>query len=263
VAGALGRTMDVRVDSGATLTTFGQAVIDDGGSISLNGGKLDAQFVNINGGALKGSGEVFVGTGPITGVVRNLAGTVAPGGDDVGTLNITGDFSNLIDATLQVDLGGTATGLYDRLLVDRYAFLGGTLAVELSNPAFSPQVGDVFTVLTATEGVVGEFDLVQFPLGYAWNVAYTPTSVQLRVTGIQVEAMPGDFNNDGKVDSSDFSIWQAQYGSSAGNDGFDFLTWQRNFGPQGASFAAVPEPSMTVLAAWCAAGCLGRRRMRR
>ena len=57
--------MTVDVLSGATLTTFGEALIEDGGELRLSGGKLDSQVVNIEGGTLAGNGEVFAGTGPI------------------------------------------------------------------------------------------------------------------------------------------------------------------------------------------------------
>ena len=125
--------MTVQIKTGVTLTTFGETRIEVGGRIELGGGKLDAQFVNIDGGMLAGEGEVFVGTGPIHGPVRNLSGRIEPG-DPIGQLTIDGDLSQQAGGTLAIDLGGTvAITQYDRIEVDRFAFLDGTLEVSLAD----------------------------------------------------------------------------------------------------------------------------------
>ena len=238
--------MEVSITSGATLTTFGEALIGENGRIEiLPGGKLDAQFVNITGGVLAGSGEVFVGTGPITSSVRNLSGRIEPG-IPLGKLSIDGDLSNLIDGTLAIDLGGTiAETQYDQLEASRFAFLSGTLEVSLLG--FSPNVGDTFTILTAGEGVVGQFDQLLLPGGFLWDIDYLSGSVVLEVTG--VGTLAGDFDNDGDVDKDDLDQWQIGFGSDA-YDGTDFLTWQRNLGSvaSAAQSVGVPEPGGIVLA---------------
>ena len=254
VRGNLGAEMEVAVDNGAVLTTFGETLIGNGGRIDVaSGGKLDAQFVNIDGGTLAGSGEVFVGTGPVHGAVRNLAGRIEPG-SPLGTLSVDGDMSNLNDGTLAIDLGGTTAGTdYDQLALSRYAFLGGTLEVSLLG--FTPTVGQMFTILTAGEGVVGQFDATLFPAGYQWDIDYLGNSVVLEVTG--VGSIPGDFNFDGYVDGADLALWRT--GFTAGTyDGGDFLLWQRNYAPAGSAPLAtgVPEPGTMGLALLAAAAML-------
>jgi hypothetical protein len=74
--------------------------------------------------------------------------------------------------------------------------------------------------------------------------------------------IPGDFDQDGEVDSADLPLWQAGFGAASGAgpangdadrdqdvDGADFLIWQRNLGTAPpAAIAAVPEPATPTLA---------------
>ncbi|MGI9430520.1 MAG: hypothetical protein ACR2NM_17805, partial [Bythopirellula sp.] len=241
VSGNAANAMTVDIASGTTLTTFGETRIDGGGRIAVNAGaKLDTQFINIEGGTLTGGGEVFVGTGPINGAVRNLSGRVEPG-DGIGQLMIVGDLSNLEEGTLAFDLGGLiAETEYDQIEVDRFAFLAGTLEVSLVN-GFTPDVGDMFTLIAAGDGVEGMFDQLTLPDGYTWNVDYLANSLSLEVTGLG--SFAGDFDSDGDVDGNDLAMLQAGYGAGAYR-GADFLEWQRNFSGAGnlAASTAVPEP---------------------
>jgi len=239
--------MIVDIQSGATLTTFGETRIDNGGTVVIQaGGKLDSQTVNIYGGTLAGKGSIFVGSGPVNGVVRNLAGQIAPGtlADPFGKLTITGDLSNLDQGKLSFDLGGlTPISQYDQISVDRSAFLGGTLEVSLNG--FSPSVNDSFTLITAGKSVVGQFQLLMLPSSFTWNVAYNASNVVLTVTGI---GTPGDFNNDGKVDGADYVVWRKTGGTPQ-----QYQDWRSHFGAgpgSGGSIGgnAVPEPSTCLLA---------------
>ncbi len=249
VSGTPTAAMTVHVENGATLTTFGEARIESGGRIELGGGKLDAQFVNIDGGVLAGEGEVFVGTGPIHSPVRNISGRIEPG-DPIGQLMIDGDLSQQAGGTLAIDLGGTvAITQYDRIEIDRFAFLDGTLEVSLADSGaglFTPSVGNTFTILTATEGVQGTFDNLQLPGGFTWNVMYGTNSVTLSVTGL---GLAGDFNGDGAVNSADYIVWRKTGGNQA-----DYNAWRSNFGRTNggagsvtSDSGAVPEPPGWVL----------------
>jgi len=220
VSGSSENAMTVSVQSGATLTTFGETRIDAGGQVRVGaGGKIDAQFININGGTLTGSGDIFVGTGPITGQVRNLSGRIEPG-DGLGKMSITGDLSNLEQGTIAFELGGlTAETQYDQMELDRFAFLAGELEISLVN-GFAPSVGDMFTLITADDGVVGEFDLLQLPADYQWSVDYLANSVVLAVTGLG--SIAGDFDRDGDVDGDDLEMWEAGF-SNQNHNGGSFL----------------------------------------
>jgi hypothetical protein len=236
-------SMKVQINPGATLTTYGEALIKQGGRIELAGGKLDAQFVNIEGGVLAGEGEVFVGTGPFFGQVRNLAGRVEPG-DPIGELTIDGDFSQQDSGTLAIDLSGaTQITQYDHLQVERFAFLSGTLQVNLLS--FAPADNTSFTILTATDGVFGEFDNLQLPPAYEWDITYGANDVVLTVLGAAVNT-PGDFNFDGIVNAADY-VWFRKFQDTTQNES----NWRTHFAePQtGASpFAGVPEPGPFIFA---------------
>jgi hypothetical protein len=279
VSATEGRQMQLQL-GGQTLTTYGDVKIEAGGEIFINGGKLDAQVVNIEAGRLFGRGEIHVGSGPIYGVVRNIGGRVDPGTlGAAGELTIDGDYSQLNGGTLEIDLAGTTpVTQYDRLTVSRNAFLDGTLEVGLLG--FTPSVGAAFTILTAGDAVFGEFDNLVLPGGFQWNVAYNANNVVLSVAGL---GLAGDYNANGAVDAADYVVWRDNMGATGSSlpaDGNgdevvnhdDYLVWRSNFlktagasASTTAAMASVPEPvgcTLGLLAAACGAMCLRTNRLR-
>ncbi len=276
VRGTPNAEMKVQINNGVTLTTFGETLIEQGGRVELNGGTLDTQFVNIDGGTLAGSGAIFAGVGPVHNPVRNLSGRIEPG-DPIGQLVIDGDLSNQAAGTIAFDLGGTtAISQYDRLDVSRSAFLAGTLEVSLTD-SFAPAVGNMFTLVTAGSSVVGEFDNFLLPAGYTWSVTYNTTNVVLAVTGLRL-SLSGDYNGDGSVDAADYTLWRDSLGSVGSNlpadgnsngsiDAGDYTVWKMGFG-QGvgagsAASSAVPEPTALVTLSLAACFTVAVRSRRR
>jgi hypothetical protein len=253
--------MTLRVNNNIPLTTFAGVNIEAYGAIQLEGGRLDAQYVEILGGTLAGNGSIMTGSGPIDGQVENRNGVVAPGYNGAtGTLSIVGRFANGHDGAVNIDLGGLTAGTqYDRLLIDGVATLDGTLNVSLVNLGggmFAPALGNVFSIITA-DSVGGTFSTLNLPAlasDKMWFVGYEETSVLLKVT------LPGDFDGDGGVDDDDLAVWKSGYGSTYGGD--DFLSWQRYFGQSIGAIAAVPEPAAAALLMTVALGWLGLRRPR-
>lgn len=239
ISGTGPATMTARVQSGATLISFSGVNVEAGGILKLEGGAVDAQFVDVRGGTLTGAGSIFTGSGPIPGQVENHGGTVAPG-NGVGTMNITGRFANAVDGTLSFELGGATAGTYDQLVVTGAAALDGTLSVSLvslGGPTFVPSAGNQFTLISTTEGVGGSFGQLQLPDGYNWRLNYLSDSLQL------VVGNPGDFNNDGYVDAQDYVIWRKNGGGP-----LNYQAWRSHIGANYASAPAnispsVPEPS--------------------
>jgi hypothetical protein len=252
--------MKLRVLNNVRLTTFAGINIETYGTVQLEGGLLDTQYIEILGGTLAGNGSIMTGSGPIDGQVENRNGVVAPGvGVGAGTLSITGRFANGHDGALNIELGGLTAGTqYDRLLIDGVATLDGTLNVSLVNLGggmFTPALGNVFSIITA-DSVGGTFSTLNLPAlasDKMWFVGYEETSMLLKVT------LPGDFDGDGGVDADDLAVWKSGYGSTYGGD--DFLLWQRYFGQSIGAIAAVPEPAAALLMT-VALGWLGLRRRR-
>ena len=268
-----GNNVRLQISNDRTLTTFGETRIEEGGELLLLGGNLDAQFVNIEGGILAGQGNILVGSGPIHGVVRNLRGRIAPG-NGIGELSIDGDLSNLTNGILEIQLRGTnPVAEHDRLSVGRFAFLGGTLEIDLVG-SFTPSIGQMFSIIAAGEGIVGEFDHLVLPSGFQWNIAYGPNDVVLSVVGV---GLTGDYNGDGSVDAADYVVWRKSMGATGaglpadGNgdqvvDHDDYTMWRSNFGKtsaaSSATFAAgVPEPGSAMLLLVGAAAAAKRRRL--
>ncbi|WP_197527678.1 retropepsin-like aspartic protease [Posidoniimonas polymericola] len=233
----------------ATLTVFHDVVIGADAVVDVEAGaRIDAAFINIEGGELTGGGEILVGNGPINGAVRNISGTIAPEGE----LDITGDLANLREGVMQFTVG-TAS---DEVNVSRYAFLNGELEVSLS-PGFTPSTSDTFTLISAGEGVLGEFNATRLPLGYLWDVRYESNSVVLAYEGVGLQ---GDFNSDGVVDAADYSVWRSGFGTNY--DEADLGYWRANYGATLASSGgAAPEP--TAIAMLALAGLLGLSRASR
>jgi hypothetical protein len=80
-----------------------------------------------------------------------------------------------------------------------------------------------------------------------------------------VDALPGDFNNDGSVDAADYAVWRKGLGGVFDEE--DYIAWRTNFGVTmgGGSLAgaAVPEPVAIIQLVVAVAGflaCAGRRR---
>ncbi|HEX5472635.1 MAG TPA: autotransporter-associated beta strand repeat-containing protein, partial [Lacipirellulaceae bacterium] len=177
---------------------------------------------SIDAGALTISGAIS-GAGSLT---KSGAGTLALTGESsytgdtdvrAGTLTInTASLSNTADvllssgATLNLQFSGGADTIHSLLLNNVSQVIGGWGAIGNANAMYH-------TPLIAGPGV------------------------------LQVTAGPivGDYNNDGKVDGSDFVVWRRTSGSAAianrdpNNTGTvgeaDFLSWRAHFGQTVAS----------------------------
>jgi hypothetical protein len=282
------------------------------GTLNLSGGDLTAPILS------KGAGSTFNFTGGtlhagiVTFDVTNQGGTIAPGyrtsAVTIGNIQTTAGSSTFTtlgpvtlstigathfmgNLTLQsgaVQIEMASAGSYDQVAVDGTLAFGGALQVSLLS-GYSPAADTKFSVFdwgNAT-GKFSSISLPALPSGLAWSTAALYTSGNLVVAS--VNAMPGDYNRDGRIDAGDISAMQVAFtdlpGFAAANSGLsasDLLTLEDVNGDGvvsladeqallrfllsgGNNFTTVPEPTSGVLlglagAAFCAARWWAKRR---
>jgi cyclophilin family peptidyl-prolyl cis-trans isomerase len=257
-----------------------------GPGVDVPGGDLTSSgrdaFID-TGAVINGTGELTIAPGRTLGVRegtilhRTLVnrGTLAPG-SQIGPLAVD-NYQQFPTGTLAIQIAGTTVGTqYDQVNVAGLAFLGGTLDVSLAG-GFTPKHGDLFHIVTAAGGLVGNFAVGDLPLltgGLVWGVNRTQNTLALSVTradfnlnGVVDAAdyvlwrktfnqtgtgLAADANGDGKVDDTDYQIWRVSYGNVAGTP------------PASGALAgaAVPEPGAATLLIWAGALLFSRNRGR-
>ena len=136
---------------------------------------LPGGFTNTQNALISGNGTLNVSA-----INFNNDGGVAPG-TSPGILNLIGDYSEYLTATLFIEIAGTTVGDdYDRFAVSGNASLAGTLNIELLG--YIPAPSDTFTILTAAN-VFGMFSnatsTVTTVEGHLFDITYNPHSVVL------------------------------------------------------------------------------------
>ena len=234
-------------------------------TLNLSGGRLVVKTLS------RGTGGTFNFTGGVLAaetvgfdLVSN-GGTIAPGASP-GITHVMGDLT-LNSGVLEIEIGGTGMGEYDRVLVDDVTMLGGELNVKLVDPSggdnpYVPQLGDQIAFLASSGGTGGMFDSFDYPalpVGLAW--ALTPGNVATFLTIVEASVpLAGDYNDDGVVDAADYTAWRDNLGgtslinetASLGMvDEADYDAWKANFGAVagagGGASTALPEPNAVVL----------------
>jgi hypothetical protein len=218
----VGSGSTINFNSGFTQTA-GATVAD--GTLNLNNG---ANTLTVQGGMLSGGGTV-------KGSVIS-AGTVSPG-SNLGTLNITGAYTQQSGGALTIDLGGYGKGSsYSLLNVTGAAGLSGTLNIALVNN-FEPLVGDMFEIVDYGSHTGTFSNVTGAGNGFDFNVVYNAANIMLDVTASPVvtwinngdgdwsaaanwsshPVLPGANNN--VFNNTDFTITH-----STGNDTIDRFT---------------------------------------
>jgi len=254
----------LNVQLGGAVQAFGDITLYPDGRVRLQGGDLTLGMFDFQGGQFQwtsGTLRINMFDGDLT---NPIGGTLAPGPAGTGITTITGNYTQQAGATLDIDIAGLAAGMFDTVIVEGNAFLAGAIDVSLVAP-FAPSLGDSFTVLETPFGSVsGQFNSVIMPTfnGLTFEVIYNAQNIVLDV----VEALPGDYNDDGTVDAADYVVWRKTDNSPSG-----YNTWRMHFGEtigsgSGAADsanAAVPEPASLAMFVLAAAVAMPRRSRRR
>ncbi|HKS05042.1 MAG TPA: hypothetical protein VJR92_01915 [Gemmatimonadaceae bacterium] len=130
---------------------------------------------------LAGTGGARTLNGPLLGM-RDI--TLTPGAFGKFTMTTT---ALTISGKYAVEIGGVVQDTdYDRLAVvggSAIISAGTTLDVQLAN-GFVPNIGDIFTILTTENGIVGDFttmNLPTLPAGRGWQRVASAINVVLQV----------------------------------------------------------------------------------
>jgi hypothetical protein len=145
-SGAFTNAGALTVGPASTFSTGGNFT-QVGGFTIVDGTVTAANTVTLNGGFLSGSGTVQAN------LINNAQ--VIPGGSP-GRLTVQGNYTQLANGVLDIELGGTVPiSQYDQLQVSGSATLGGTLNASLLN-GFTPVLGQTFLVVNYAN-VSGDF----------------------------------------------------------------------------------------------------------
>ena len=150
-------------------------------------------------------------------VTNSGGGTVQvlPRGNALFLANLT--FTSASALVMAAGVNDT-TDTSSHLAVDGIATLGGNFTVNLAG-AFTPTLGQSFTLISAAS-VSGSFASTTLPTipggTLEFDIIYHPTSVEMVVQpdlgGHGTPPVAGDFNGDGMVDASDYTVWRDSLG---------------------------------------------------
>lgn len=164
------------IKSGAGTLSFTGTQLLSGGTCVQEGmlranGNLTSNVMVYGAGELRGIGIV---NGPI-----NVKGRLAPG-NSPGTLSATGTVTMNAGSTYEEDIDGLGTGTgrgnYSRLIIsgaNSQFIANGTLVPLLrgitgnASNTYTPQVGDIYQIVMAQGGIVGQFSALTQPAGLA------------------------------------------------------------------------------------------------
>jgi hypothetical protein len=158
-------------------------------------------------------------------------------------------------------------------------FTDGSLAFRTSTGDFGAEsvVGESGLLsgsgsLTTQNVAGGQLETLSVPIDSSFVIPVEDnTTVSLSLTGQVVATamlpgiLPGDFNEDGRVDAADYVVWRNGVGSLYAED--DYNVWRANFGRAvggigNLSLAAVPEPITVTAFALAIVPVIGARQRR-
>ena len=186
-----------------TATRPGEVVLRDGGYAFMNGNidigsnlpRTDVGILTLDGGTAFTlqtmpvfDNGILRGVGTVEGHV-SVGGIIRPG-LPLGDLTVR-SLSFDPNGRVEIQLGGTGAGQFDRVVVQNSANLNGTLAVSLAN-GFVPVVGQTFDVLTADtrNGTFTSIAGSDLGGGLALLPQYLPGGVRLVVDAVTAIDIP-------------------------------------------------------------------------
>jgi outer membrane autotransporter protein len=125
--------------------------INNSGTLQVNGSNTNSAIAINAGGTVRGTGTV--------GATTVHAGGVISPGNSIGTLNVNGAYTQEKGGIYQVEVDPTSSAS-DRIAVTGTATIQNGAIVNVTKTSAAPYVvGTRYTILTATNGVTGNFDV--------------------------------------------------------------------------------------------------------
>ena len=146
--GALAFNRSDAVTFSGTISGRGSVLQSGTGEVTLTGANSYSGGTTVNAGNLIVDSAQALGTGDVT-----VTGGVLTA--DPQSINVLGNYVQGPNGTLQLTIAGATPGQYDYLNVTGNASLGGTL--KLINQNFTPQAGDILTLVKAGGGIANKF----------------------------------------------------------------------------------------------------------
>jgi outer membrane autotransporter protein len=138
------------LDSAISLTNSSFA-INNSGTLQVNGSNTNSVIAINTGGTLRGTGTVGATT-------VHAGGVIAPG-NSIGTLSVNGAYTQEKGGIYQVDVDPTSSAS-DRIAVTGTATIQNGAIIDVTKTSAAAYVaGTRYTVITATNGVTGTFDV--------------------------------------------------------------------------------------------------------
>jgi autotransporter family porin len=112
-----------------------------------------------------------------------MSGSLDLGTTAIGTLNVSGDYTQTATGKLTLKLGGVGAGQYDQLNVSGTATLAGTLQLNSFNN-FVPVKGNKFAkIIHGGKALAGTFGTITDTTGSGLAWTQTPGANDLDITG--------------------------------------------------------------------------------
>ena len=235
--------------SGGVVTTRENLYFDwsfDSGSIlNMTGGTINVGGImrmfrtselNLDGGQILVAGPAELGT------QNNLNPMFLQTPDITATIT-----SGLLRSNSFLQIGGS-------VIVDGGILRAASFNESVSAGAIEVNEGGILQFNNAQESIANVQSLItngfittSSPLGPGGFVIEVVNVSGTNFTQVAFPAgLPGDYNEDGKVDAADYVAWRKNPTVHGGNPG-GYNTWRQNFGEPGAgSDGAVPEPGSLV-----------------